>query len=175
MPGDPTPDALDHLVSIIASRDAQTGLDEIRASVLAQRGPERRVIQIRARTLEGTYESVEDGLQLIYAPRQNQLTIIEGHQAPVVTERIRFPLAAPVLAMFNPLDLPIWDAESTNYRVVDATRSGDDIRLVFSGPHGQGHAVVDLDSYVAMELSYLNWDYRVQDLVIQHPGLFPPE
>ncbi|GAA4770508.1 hypothetical protein GCM10025784_17670 [Citricoccus nitrophenolicus] len=78
-------------------------------------------------------------------------------------------MAHPVLAMFSPLDLPIWDYNQ-NYEVVDAWLNGDRVRLEFAGPVGSGHAIVDLENHVAVELQYLDVLYIVRDLSITLHG-----
>jgi hypothetical protein len=156
-------DAATSLSALITSKSRLSAPEQIEAAVHATEGSATRIFHVIARSPAGEYRSTTDDETVSYNPHTGEL-VLEPADAPSLrTHRDEFPMAHPVLAMFSPLDLPIWDA-SVNYEVVDAWRNGDSVRLEFAGPVGRGHAIVDLENHVATELLYLDVLYTVRQL-----------
>lgn len=156
-------DAATSLSALITSKKRLSAPEQIEATVHATDGRSTRIHQVVARSPIGEYRSTSDDETVSYNPRTLELVLEPVGDPPLRTNRDEFPMAHPVLAMFSPLDLPIWDCTS-NYEVVDAWRNGDSVRLEFAGPVGRGHAIVDLENHVAVELKYRDWLYAVRDL-----------
>ncbi len=156
-------DAATSLSALITSKRRLSAPEQIEATVHATNGSSTRSFHVIARSPAGDYRSTTDDETVSYNPHTGEL-VLEPADAPSQrTHRDEFPMSHPVLALFSPLDLPIWDA-SCNYEVVDAWRNGDSVRLEFAGSIGRGHAIVDLENHVAVELQYLDWLYTVRDL-----------
>jgi hypothetical protein len=156
-------DAATSLSALITSKRRLSAPEQIEATVHATDGTSTRIFHVIARSPTGEYRSTTDDETVSYNPRTQELVLEPAYDPPLRTNRDEFPMSHPVLAMFSPLDLPIWDYTS-NYEVVDAWRNGDSVRLEFAGPVGRGHAIVDLENHVAVELRYLDWLYSVREL-----------
>lgn len=156
-------DAATSLSALVTSKSRLSAPEQIEATVHATDGKYTRIHQVVARSPIGEYRSTTDDESVIYNPYTHELVFEPANDPPLRINRDEFPMAHPVLAMFSPLDLPIWDYTS-NYEVVDAWRNGDSVRLEFAGPAGRGHAIIDLENHVAVELQYLDWLYTVRDL-----------
>ncbi|MBB5749005.1 hypothetical protein [Micrococcus sp. TA1] len=156
-------DAATSLSALITSKRRLFAPEQIEATVHATDGNATRIFHVVARTPAGEYRGTNDDESVSYNPHTGELVLEPADAPPLRTHRDEFPMSHPALAMFSPLDLPIWDA-STNYEVVDAWRNGDSVRLEFAGQVGCGHAIVDLENHVAVELRYRDWLYTVRDL-----------
>ena len=153
-------------------RHARTG-DMVLAKVHESAGRRIRIeYDVRARTPEGSFELVtDDNFKMSYRPAEGILLGSEGDEEPRQKLWPYFPMTPPVLAMFSPLDLPIWGGPRDNRRVVSAEPDGPGrIRLGF-GPLDQpddplrgGHAVVDLELGVVLEMRYDDRDYVTTDI-----------
>lgn len=162
-------DSATSLSALITSKSRLSAPEQIEATVHATNGKTTRIHQVVARTPDGEYRSSTDDEFVSYNPHTHELIFEPANDPPLRIERHEFPMAHPVLAMFSPLDLPIWD-DNQNYEVVDAWRNGGGVRLEFVGPIGRGHAIVDLENHVAVELQYRDWLYTVRDLSITLHG-----
>jgi hypothetical protein len=162
-------DAATSLSALITSKGRLSAPEQVEATVHATDGSSTRIFHVVARTPTGEYRSTTDDETVSYNSRTGELVLEPRDAPPLHTHRDEFPFARPVLAMFSPLDLPIWDYTS-NYEVVDAWRNGDSVRLEFAGAVGRGHAIVDLQNHVATELRYLNVLYTVRELSITLHG-----
>ncbi|QCU79723.1 hypothetical protein E7744_15545 (plasmid) [Citricoccus sp. SGAir0253] len=156
-------DAATSLSALITSKRRLCAPEQIEATVHATDGRSTRIFHVVARSPTGEYRCATDDETVSFNPRSGELVLEPVNDPPLRTHRHEFPMSHPVLTMFSPLDLPIWDA-SDNYEVVDAWRNGDSVRLEFAGPVRRGHAIVDLENHVAVELRYLDWLYTVRDL-----------
>ncbi|MGD6980805.1 MULTISPECIES: hypothetical protein [Citricoccus] len=156
-------DAATSLSALITSKRRLSVPEQIQATVHATDGSSTRVFDVIARSPTGEYRSITHDETVTYNPRTQELVLEPVYDRALRRHREEFPMARPILAMFSPLDLPIWD-HTSNYEVVDAWRTGDNIRLEFAGPAGHGHAIVDLENHIAVELRYLDWLYTVREL-----------
>jgi hypothetical protein len=156
-------DAATSLSALITSKRKLSAPEQIEATVHATTGSSTRIFSVVARSPTGEYRCATDDETVSFNPRSGELVLEPVSDPPLRTHRDEFPMSHPVLAMFSPLDLPIWDYTS-GYEVVDAWRNGDGVRLEFAGPVGRGHAVVDLENHVAVELRYQDWLYTVREL-----------
>lgn len=153
-----------------AMRVARSG-GMVRATVTAAGAGMRVRYGVTARTPEGSFELVTDGFTMTYFPAQALLLAAEGSERPEPEERALFPMNPPVLAMFSPLDLPIWGGPHDNHRVVSAEPSGQDqMRLEFvstaapTDPDRSGHALIDLNLGITLELRYHGRTYLTTDI-----------
>ncbi|GAA1121810.1 hypothetical protein [Citricoccus alkalitolerans] len=162
-------DAATSLSALITSKSRLSAPEQIEATVQATDGKSTRIHQVIARSPTGEYRSTTDDESVSYNPHTHELVFEPANDPPLRITRDEFPLAFPVLAMFSPLDLPIWDYNH-NYEVVDAWSDGDSVRLEFAGSIGSGQAIIDLENHVAVELQYLDWLYTVRDLFITLHG-----
>ncbi|GAA3666401.1 hypothetical protein GCM10023081_01610 [Arthrobacter ginkgonis] len=165
-------EGLTYLVDFIgAMRNARTG-DMVLAKVHESAPGVRITYDVRARTPEGTFELVsDDNFRMSYRPAEGILLGSEGSETPRQDRRPHFPMTPPVLAMFSPLDLPIWGGPRDNRRVVSAEPDGPGrIRLILGpleGPEDPllgGYAVVDLELGVVLEMRYGDRDYVTTDI-----------
>ena len=95
----------------------------------------------------------------------------EGGEQPNPEHRPHFPMTPVVLAMFSPVDLPIWGGASDSHRVVSAEPDGKGrVRLDFghrdepSSPVEAGYAIVDLELGIVREMRIGGVDYATSDV-----------
>lgn len=143
-----------------------------------------REYQVSARPDEGRYElsclERSGTLTMTYHPERKLLIRQDPGEAPVQVEgHDLFPTTPPVLAMFSPLELPIWGGERDGQRVVAAASEGDDaIRLNFAPKDavqdhvGSGYAIIDLSRCIVTELYYNDRRYTIEDITAVHPLTF---
>lgn len=135
-----------------------------------------REYQVTARPHEGVFEYTcreRAGVSAMsYRPAQKLMVLSESGGEPEHVEgRDIFPAGPPVLAMFSPLELPIWGGDRDGQRVTSTSSEGDGaIRLNFApkdepaeSPRA-GYAIIDLSSYIATELFYLNSRFTAHDI-----------
>lgn len=90
------------------------------------------------------------------------MVVTEAMGAPHRRSNVfRLPSSPPVLGMLSPLDLPIWGGQYDGARVTEsAAASAGVIRLEFGNKDApreasqRGHALIDLELGVVMELGY---------------------
>lgn len=164
-------ESMQHLVDFVgAMRVARSG-GMVRAKVVETGGGMRIHYDVTARTPEGSFELVTDGFKMTYFPAETLLLAAEGRERPQPQGQPLFPMTPPVLAMFSPLDLPIWGGTHDNHRVVSAEPSGQDqVRLRFvstaapTDPERSGYAIVDLTLGVTLDLRYHGRTYVASDI-----------
>ncbi|MFB0834256.1 hypothetical protein ACX8Z9_14555 [Arthrobacter halodurans] len=164
-------DGLIHLVDFIgAMRVARNG-DTVVATVHEAGHGVKSVYDVRARTPTGTFELSTDGFAMSYRPADGQLLSSEGGILSRPAYRPHFPMTPVVLAMFSPLDLPIWGGPNDNNRVTSATSDGPGLVRLEFGPRDEpddaelkGYAFVDLDLGVVLEMRYLGNDHLTSDI-----------
>ncbi|QCU78824.1 hypothetical protein E7744_12280 [Citricoccus sp. SGAir0253] len=156
-------DGLEHLVAVIQAAKAWRGRDMITATVDVT-GAVPETFTVRARTPEGTIEASSDHLRVTYHPATRERTVQERGHPPITEVLETFPMQPLVLGMFSPLDLPIWGGLEPNPSVVAATRDGGLVRLELAGLSSSGHAVVDLDTGIVVDLDYLGRRYTTRQV-----------
>lgn len=119
-------------------------------------------LSVRARTNDGTYEyeEVGTGHSVVYNPPEASLVVAYGGESPSRSFGCpHFPMFAPALGMFSPLDLPLWGGDADG-NTVTSVRPGQPgyMRVEFGNnddlfqPGSRGYAVIDLALGVVMEM-----------------------
>lgn len=178
---------LGHLVDLIGALRSNKNKNCFGATVHEDpllSNDDHRKYQVIARPDEDRYElTCREGsrqLSMTYHPGRQLLIRQDPGEAQVRVEgHDLFPTAPPVLAMFSPLDLPIWGGDRDGQRVV-AVMSGAAgmIRLNFTPKDapdyldGGGYAIIDLSKCVVTELHYNGRRYKAENITSIYPLTF---
>lgn len=165
------------LVGTLRDADARPGMEatiEIKGSVDSS----RRIYLVEVRVQEAKYRSIRSDelsqFEIIYDSVRHETLIIESSDSHFVRDdEWRIPVAAPELAMFRPLDLPIWGGATDTHRITSISRGGENefilgITMIGDdGEEGEECEVVinnDLCYVIRMEWNYET--YSVQGLKV---------
>lgn len=130
------------LIAVLNQVDAGPG---IRAAVHVEGQEESATCNIEARGELSTYRTIKRSggftREITYRADKRQAEIVDdGQLLAVRDEEFRIPISAPELAMFRPLDLPMWGGSMDSHRVQSVSRiNGGDFLLeaVMLGRDGQ--------------------------------------
>lgn len=122
-------DLLVEIIGLLRQADSQPGL----VATVRIENPDDGEVQlcaIEARVEGRSYvaaQLVGPGRRRISYRPDTGTALIEIHGEASISrnEQWRIPLAAPELAMFRPLDLPMWGGEEDSHRLVGAARAED--------------------------------------------------
>ena len=157
---------LPHLVTLIGALRAARTEDSIFGTVIQEDSGVAcgATFFVRARTNEGTheYDEVGTGHSVVYSPSEASLVVVYDGEPPSSSfGHPHFPMFAPALGMFSPLDLPIWGGKADG-NTVTSVRPGQPgyMRVEFGhkddpfSPGSRGYAIIDLALGVAMEMQF---------------------
>lgn len=157
------------LVGALRNADEQPELHAV-VEIEGSQGSDLRTCLVEARSNGSTYRTVPNSknsqFEISFHTSKHETTIVESPDSLIVRENEwRIPVAAPELAMFRPLDLPIWGGLRDTHRITSISRQNKHeiiVGITMLGPDGE-----DGEEYgmtVNTQLCYVErmvWNYKI--------------
>lgn len=162
------------LIGFIGALRAAKSGDPLTASVVEESPQLSSPIahEVRARTPGGGFECRSTGLDMTYVPGSGTCIVAVDEGDPEESPQANFPWEPPVLAMFSPLDLPIWGGPNDNHTITGIRQYGAGLVRIDFGHQGDPHnadstgfAIVDLPLGIATQLQYNGRSYTTSSVV----------
>ncbi|HJX80001.1 hypothetical protein [Glutamicibacter sp.] len=156
------------LVGLLREADERPGIKatvEIKGSGHAK----FKTYIVEARVEESSYRTVRNDdwskFEIVYQADTHQTLIIEANDSPIIRDgEWRIPVATPELAMFRPLDLPIWGGPTDTHKIISVARGNENefnLEITMIGPDGDSDGTYEV--VVDSQLCYvtrMTWNYK---------------
>lgn len=165
------------LIAVLNQADAGPGL---RAVVHEEGNAESATCSVEARAEPSTYRSIKRSGRFIrevtyWADKRQTQIVVDGEMFDLRDREYRIPILAPELAMFRPLDLPMWGGSMDSHRVQSVSRiEGGDFLLeaVVLGRDGQlGETVtiqINAEYGFVVRMRWNSSEYTTSNVEISH-------
>lgn len=156
------------LIGLLREADQRPGLKatvEIRGSGDVK----SKTYLVEARVEGSSYRTVRSDdwskFEIVYQSDTHQTLIFEANDSPIIRDsEWRIPVATPELAMFRPLDLPMWGGPTDTHKIISVARSEENefiLELTMLGPDGDSDETYEV--VVDSQLGYvtrMTWNYK---------------